>query len=464
MSGGGSVDVILDEAKIGRLMIAVWALCALVMLLDGYDLTVIGFLAPEMAKEFGFDKLSLGFVFSAGLGGVALGGFTGGWIGDRYGRKLTLALACLLLGLATLSMLLTVTVAQLATCRFAVGYGLGLAMAAAVAISAEFAPKRIRNRVVALVSACGSVGAIAPGILTATLVPTHGWRLLAITGGLSPVLLAIGVLLIMPESVKYLALRPERHAQLSALLKRLMPDIQSALTPQRLTGEGNRGASPARLFDNGLATFTLLIWMIFCLNAIALNLIVSWLPSVLQASNMNIQQAAQISSLFALAVLIGAVMVAALISWAGVLIIPAMFIIAVPFLLMFTGKDLSTFAIILAVMVPGASAGAIQVAGTTLVGTLYPTTARVTGIGWIIGMGRIGAMFGPLVGTAVLALRLPSQQMFAFASIPMVLGGICGIALAILCYRRFGGRQVDKSHSSQAIRQTTRFNLLKHVS
>lgn len=464
MNDGRNLDVLLDEATPGRLMIGVWVLCALVMLLDGYDLTVIGFVAPGMAKEFGYDTVSLGLVFSAGLGGVAAGGFTGGWIGDHYGRKLTLVFSCLLFGLASLAMLVTVTITQLAICRFAVGFGLGLAMAVAIAITAEFAPKRVRNRVVALVSACAPIGAIVPGVLAATLMSAQGWRLLAFIGGLAPVLLAIAIFFVMPESIKYLALRPERHAQLSALVKRLMPDISGVPVHSGRGAEPVRGASPARLFDNGLAPVTLLIWAIFWLNAIALNLIVSWLPAVLQTSDMSIQQTGQISALFGVAVLLGALAVAALISRAGVLIIPAMFIVAVPFLLMFVRADLSTPAVILAIMIPGISAGGIQVAGTTLVGTLYPTAARVTGIGWVIGMGRIGAAVGPLLGSVVLALHLPPQQMFAFASVPMAVGAIGGAVLATLCYRRFAGVQVHEVVSNEALPSNPGPNALRQVS
>ncbi|WP_163268620.1 MFS transporter [Chelativorans alearense] len=445
MANSGNIDTPLDEANPSRFMIGVWALCALVLLLDGYDLTVISFIAPELVKEFGFDKSALGPLFAASLVGFALGGPLGGLIGDRYGRKFTIVASCFIFGLATLAMLLSTTVAQMAACRFIVGVGLGGALPTATAMTAEFTPKRLRNRVLALVSTAVPLGAIIPGVITAALVPTYGWRVLAVAGGVLPVLLAIVLIWAMPESFKYLALRPERSARLAALLKRLDPDLQWVPGSGGSAEQTARSASLTRLFGDGLAGITLLMWVLFFMNAMALYLVISWLPLVLQSLGMSIQQAGQFSAMFAAGGLIGGLAIAALISWVGIALLPAMFIIAVPFLLMFAAFDLSHAAIVLCVLVPGISVGALQVGCSTITGLLYPTAVRATGVGWGLGMGRIGAILGPLVGAAVFTMQLPPQQMFAFAAAPMIAGAIGAVILAVLCYRRFGSLQVDET-------------------
>jgi len=451
MIDGNSVDVPLDKVKLNRSIIGIWVLCAAVLFLDGYDLTVISFIAPELVKEFGFDKSALGPLFAATLVGFALGGTFGGWTGDRYGRRFTVISCCFIFGFATLAMLLATTIGQMAACRFVVGLGLGGALPTATALTAEFAPRRLRNKVLALVSTAVPLGAIIPGVLTATLVHTYGWRVLAIVGGVLPILLGFVLIFAMPESLKFLALRPERSARLAALLKRLDPNLQWAPSFEASTATP-QGASLARLFSDGLAGITLLIWVLFFMNAMALYLVISWLPLVLQSLGMSIQQAGQFSAMFAAAGLIGGLAIAALISWAGIALLPAMFILAVPFLLMFAAPDLSHAAIVLCVLIPGVSVGALQVGCSTMAGLLYPTAVRATGVGWGLGIGRIGAILGPLVGTAVFALQLPPQQMFAFAAAPMAIGAIGAIILSVLCYRRFGSLQVDDTAQKERSR------------
>lgn len=454
MQSSTDIEAILDGIKPNVFLIGVWALCGVVLFLDGYDLTVIAFMAPELVKEFGFSKSSLGLVFSAGLVGMAFGGPLGGWFGDRYGRRLPIVTSCFVFGCATLAMLLATSVAQLAACRFIVGIGLGVALSTAVAITADFAPRGIRSRVLALVSTCVPFGAILPGVLTATLVPTYGWRLLVIVGGGVPVLIAIVLMWTMPESLKYQALRPKFHARLSALLKRLGATMNWVPAPTDSRSERARSVSPTRLFADGLAAITLAIWVLFFVNAMALYLVISWLPLVLQSLGMSIQKAGQTTAMFSAASLIGGLLVASLIAKVGVALLPAMFMIAIPLLLMFATMELSQAAIMVCVLIPGVSFGALQVACFTVTGMLYPTSVRVTGAGWALSVGRIGAILGPIVGAIVFALQLPPQQMIGFATVPMIVGAIGGIVLAVLCQRRFGSLHVDdrarQSHASPA--------------
>jgi len=443
MQSSKDIETVLDRVKPNGFLISVWALCGIVLFLDGYDLTVIAFMAPELVKEFGFTRSSLGLVFSAGLVGMAFGGPLGGWFGDRYGRRLPIVTSCFVFGCATLAMLLATSVAQLAVCRFVVGVGLGVALSTAVAITADFAPRRLRSRVLALVSTCVPFGAILPGVLTATLVPTYGWRLLVIVGGGLPVLIAIILMWRMPESLKYQALRPELHARLSALLKCLGTELQWVPGPPGLGDGRAQNVSPARLFSNGLAAITLAMWVLFFVNAMALYLVISWLPLVLQSLGMSIQQAGQTTAMFSAAGLIGSLVFASLVATVGVALLPAMFMVAIPLLLLFSTMDLSQAAIIVCVLIPGISFGALQSGCVTVTGMLYPTSIRVTGVGWGLSVGRIGAIFGPIVGAAVFSLELPAHQMIGFATVPMSVGAMGGIVLVVLCHRRFGSLHVD---------------------
>lgn len=444
MSGTHEVAALLDEMKLNPRLVSVWLFCAAVLLLDGYDLTVIALMAPELVREFGFPAASLGVVFSAGLAGMALGAPLGGWVGDRYGRRLPITVSCCLFGCATLAMLAATSIVQLAACRFVVGIGLGVAMTSAIAICAEFAPARMRSRVMALVSTAVPLGAIIPGVLSATLVPIFGWRLLVIMGGILPILLAIVFVRTMPESIKYLALRPALHARLAALLQWLDRDIRWVPGSAAVQEERSAAGSFPQLFQNGFGAITLSMWVLFFVNALALYLILSWLPLILRDLGVGASATGRVAAIFSAAGMIGGLLVAAFITRAGVLLLPVLFAIAVPFLLGFAVRDLSYTGIVLCVLVPGLASGGVQVATMTVVGTLYPTWIRASGIGWAVAAGRIGAIVGPLVGAVVYSLQLPPQRMFTFAAIPMAIGALAATFLSVLCVRRFGSIQVDR--------------------
>lgn len=444
MSGTQEVAAFLDGMKLNPRLVSVWLFCAAVLLLDGYDLTVIALMAPELVREFAFPAASLGIVFSAGLAGMALGAPLGGWIGDRYGRKLPITASCCLFGSATLAMLAATSIVQLVACRFVVGIGLGVAMTSAIAICAEFAPARMRSRVMALVSTAVPVGAIIPGVLSATLVPIFGWRLLVVVGGILPILLAALFIRTMPESIKYLVLRPALHGRLVALLRWLDRDFRWVPGSAAVVEEQSSAGSVPQLFQNGFAAITVSMWVLFFVNALALYLILSWLPLILRDLGVGEGATGRVAAMFSTAGMIGGLLVAALITRAGVLLLPVLFAVAAPFLLGFAVRDLSYTGIILCVLVPGLASGGLQVATMTIVGTLYPTRIRASGIGWAVAAGRMGAIVGPLVGAVVYSLHLPPQRMFTFAAIPMAIGALGATLLSILCVRRFGSFQVDR--------------------
>lgn len=444
MSSSHDVATLLDGMKPNGRLVSVWLFCAAVLLFDGYDLSVIALMAPALVREFGFAPASFGVVFSAGLAGMALGAPLAGRIGDRYGRKLPVAAGCFLFGFATFGMLAATSVAQLAACRFVVGLGLGAALTSATAICAEFAPARIRSRVMVLVGTSVPVGATIPGLLTATLVPIFGWRLLAVVGGVLPILLAMALVWALPESIKYLALRRERHVQLTALLRKLDPDIRWTPSSAAVTEGPVAGGSFTRLFRDGFAAITLSMWLMFFMNSVALYLVNSWLPLTLRDLGLAMGETGRVTALFSAAGVVGCLVVAGLVTRAGVVILPALFLLAIPFLLGFAVIDLSYTGVILCVLAPGLANGGIQVACMTVIGMLYPTEIRTSGIGWAFAVGRVGSIVGPFFGSVVYSLHLPPQQMFAFAAAPMAIGMLAAILVPVLCARRFGGVQIDR--------------------
>lgn len=400
---------------------------------------MVAFVAPHLVRELGFEKASLGLLFSAGLVGMMIGAGAGGFIADRVGRRSGLIVGCALFGAATLAMLSTTTLSTMALCRFVAGVGMGAALATALALAAEFAPQRLRGRVIALVGMATPMGSIVPGLLTATLVPSLGWHVLLVIGGAVPLLLAAALLRCLPESIKYLALHPRRHEELLRTLGRVAPGLAWAPSSPPVGSAAGTAVSPLQLLSGGLAPLTLLLWLLLFCGAMALYLINSWLPLVLENVGLSARAAGAFSALFGAGGLVGILGVALLFRRAGALLLPTMFLIAVPFLLGTVRFDTPRLGLFICLLVPGIALGAIMVLCNVIPGIVYPTAVRATGVGLVLAAGRVGAIAGPLVGAAVFALDLPPQRIFAVAALPLALGAVGAIALALICYRRYGG-------------------------
>src|ERR1700732_2487150 len=191
VAGASLVDVaeFIDSQPVGGFQLKLLLTCAAVLVLDGFDTTAIGFVAPSLAKEWGLTKGALGPVFSAGLFGLMIGALTLGPLADRIGRKKIIIFSTLAFGIGTLVTAFVQDVNMLLAIRFLTGLGLGGAMPNTVAMTSEFNPQRRRATMV-MIMFCGfSLGAALGGLLAAWLIPQFGWRSVFVVGGLAPLAL-----------------------------------------------------------------------------------------------------------------------------------------------------------------------------------------------------------------------------------------------------------------------------------
>jgi AAHS family 4-hydroxybenzoate transporter-like MFS transporter len=450
-SGTSTVDVaeFIDQQPVGGFQIRLLLTCAAVLLLDGFDTTAIGFVAPSLAKEWGLTKGALGPVFSAGLFGLMIGALLFGPLADRIGRRKIIIFSTLAFGIGTLVTAFVQDVNTLLAIRFLTGLGLGGAMPNTIAMTSEFSPHRRRATMV-MVMFCGfSAGAALGGLLAAALIPQFGWRSVFVVGGLAPLLLVPILALRLPESVRFLALTGAANARVAQLLGFIAPNAALAPATQFVVHEpGLAGMPVLHLFKAGRTLVTLLLWVVFFMSLLDLYFLTNWLPTVLNDLGSSVSEAAVIGSMLQVGGVVGALALGSIIDRFSYRALALVYFIAVFAVGAIGQLGHSIVFIAMAIFVAGFCMVGGQIAANALAATFYPTSIRATGVGWALGIGRVGSIIGPLVGGVLLTMKWSSAAVFAAAAAAALCAALAAFALSRLAGLGGSGREAADQPTS----------------
>jgi AAHS family 4-hydroxybenzoate transporter-like MFS transporter len=433
-----NVTELIDARKIGALQIRAFVLCAAVLLVDGFDVQGITYVAPALSQAWSLRPGALGPTFSAGLFGVMLGALAIAPLADRIGRRHVIVWSCVAFGFLTLATPLMRSLTPLLVLRFFTGLGLGAAIPNAIALASEYAPKRHKASLVMFVSSGISIGAIAVGMIAARVISTTGWKGVFIAGGVLPLTLAVALYIQLPESIRFLAALPGARAQAEA--KRLLREIKRDLAPddadirvQSTDKEAGR-ATVVDLFKEQRGTATVLIWIAFFMSLLNVYLAISWLPTSLTALGFTGVQAAVITSMYHVGGVLGTYACGLLMDKLGArAILVFAFLLAVGgFYTFATAPAMSQLNTTLLLMATGCGVIGGQVGITTLASMIYPVAIRSTGLGWALGVGRVGSIIGPTVGGLMLKAAVDARQIYLFCVAPALIGALC---VALLRWR-----------------------------
>jgi MFS transporter, AAHS family, 4-hydroxybenzoate transporter len=449
--GGAPVDVaaFIDTQPVGGFQIRLLLTCAAVLLLDGFDTTAIGYVAPSLAKEWGLTKSALGPVFSAGLFGLMIGALTLGPLADRIGRKKIIVLSTLAFGLGTLVTAVVQDVNTLLAIRFLTGLGLGGAMPNTIAMTSEFNPQRRRATMV-MIMFCGfSVGAALGGLLAAALIPQFGWRSVFVVGGLAPLLLVPILALRLPESVRFLALTGRANARVAGLLGQINPKAAFAPATRFTVDEpGLTGVPVLHLFRAGRTLVTLLFWVVFFMSLLDLYFLSNWLPTVLNDLGATVSEAAVIGSMLQVGGVVGAFALGSVIDRFSFRALALVYFIAVFAIGAIGQLGHSAVFVAIAIFAAGFCTVGGQIAANALAAGFYPTSLRATGVGWALGIGRAGSIIGPLVGGMLLAQKWSPAAVFLAAAAAALCASLAAFGLSRLV--RGGSVAIDQPTSFDA--------------
>jgi len=426
-----SVDVrdFINAAPVSRFQIMISVMCFLIVALDGFDIAIIGFIAPHIRAEWQLSMVSLGPLFSAGLLGLMVGAFCSGPMADRIGRSRVLMLSVAWFGAASVGAALAPNVTWLIALRFLTGLGLGGAMPNAITLTSEFSPERRRGTLLTLMFCGFSLGSALGGVVTAYLVADYGWRGVLALGGLLPLALVPVLWFTLPESVRFLAIRSGTQAQIAAILKRVAPARVTA-GQQYSASDDRLPASPVvQLFHREYRRGTLLLWLAFFMSLLLLYLLINWLPILAERSGMTLKQASMFGGLLQGGGVLGAIVLGLLIDrFHPYKVVAVAYLLGAVCVASLAVADNAVW-LAIGIFVTGFCVSGSQVCANVIASAYYPTSNRATGVAWALGIGRVGAVAGSLGGAFLLAAGWSNAGLFMILAIPAALAGL-GIWLA----------------------------------
>ena len=435
-----NLDTLVDGRRIGPALIPSVLVATLVLVSDGYDLAAMGYLAPQLARQWYLAPAAFVPAFSAGIIGMMIGGPLLGFLGDRYGRKRLIVAGLAVIALFTLLTMAVRSPGDLAVLRFVTGIGLGGVIPNIGALVAELTPRRMRGRLLVIVTLGVPLGIALPGLVAATLVPVFGWRAILLIGGLLPLLVAAASLVLLPESIKYLAARGARVADVRRIARRMRPDLainEATIVAPAIDG-GQRGSIRA-LFAGDFALVTPLLWICQATNQMANFFALTWLPTLLQAGGAGGAHTGANASLFSLGGLLSGLVLLLVLDRVGIVPVLLLFLLGAPLVAGMAAADLSPALHTLVILGAGVCVTGVQIGLTALLGIFYPTAIRSSGAGWTQAAGRVGGLAAPVVGGILLGLDVPMGRLPLAPAALMVIGALACAVLAWRCTRRFGG-------------------------
>lgn len=431
--GANTIDVgaLLEHSTIGPVQVRVFVLTMASLVMDGFDVQAMGYVAPAIIAEWGISPSLLGPVFAAANVGVLIGSLVFSVVADKIGRRPVLVGATLFFAAMSLATATAQDVTQLLWLRFIAGIGMGCIIPNSTALIGEYSPARSRVTLMMCITVGFTIGAALGGFVAAWMIPAFGWQSVFVFGGAVPMVVALFMIWGLPESLRLLALRRRGRPALARWVKELDPSVHVDDATEFVVDEPSRGGMPfVHLFREGRGVATLLLWVINFMNLLVLYSVANWLPTVITGMGYQQQTAVLVGAVLQTGGAIGTFGLAWLIARRGFLpMLIGTFAVATVSIAVIGQPGLSLFLLTIIVFVAGWCIVGGQPGINALSATFYPTELRSTGVGWGLGIGRIGGIVGPLIGGVLLGRQWQPQELFWAAAVPALVTTLAFAAL-----------------------------------
>ncbi|MCG7371571.1 aromatic acid/H+ symport family MFS transporter [Pseudomonas luteola] len=418
----------IDNRPVSGYQWLILILCFFIVLFDGVDVAVMGFIAPSLMQDWNLSKTAFGPVMSAAMVGLAVGALVAGPYADRFGRKTVLLGAVTVFGALSLACAFARNPYELAILRFLTGVGLGAAMPNTTTLLSEYLPERYRSVLITVMFTGFNLGSGAGGFVAAWLIPHYGWQSVLLVGGLLPILLLPFLWLFLPESARFLVVKDAPAARIAKVLNRLGGQFTAQTRFITLEPTVHHKAPVRALFAERYRLGTFSLWVTYFMGLLVIYLMMGWLPTLIRESGIPIERAATITGLFQIGGTVGAIVVGWIMDRRNPnRVIAGSYALGGAFILLLGAFGLESSLLTLGVIAAGFCMSGAQTGLNAYAPGYYPTESRATGVSWMLGIGRFGAIFGSVIGGAVLSLGLSFGLIFAVLAIPAFVA-----ALAIL--------------------------------
>ncbi|EOR04457.1 MFS transporter [Acinetobacter tandoii] len=419
-----NINTVVDEAKFTPFHWSVLIWCLLIIIFDGYDLVIYGVALPLLMQEWGLSAVQAGLLASTALFGMMFGAMSFGTLSDKLGRKKTIMICVAIFSGFTFLGAFASSPVEFGILRFLAGLGIGGVMPNVVALMTEYAPKRIRSTLVAIMFSGYAIGGMASALLGAWLVADHGWKIMFFIAGIPFVALPI-IWKFLPESLMFLTKKGET-AQVAEIVQKISPEQKLNAETRFVLNDVIAGdEAPLRaLFQQGRMFSTLMFWVAFFMCLLMVYALGSWLPKLMIQAGYSL--GASMLFLFALNIggMVGAIGGGALADRFHLKPVLSIMFTVGALALILLGFNSPQAVLYTLIAVAGAATIGSQILLYTFVAQFYPTAVRSTGMGWASGIGRIGAIVGPILTGALLTLQLPHQMNFLVIAIPGIIAAL----------------------------------------
>lgn len=420
---------LLDTGPISKLQYATIFVCFLMNILDGMDVLVISYCAPAIAKSWAVGPEALGVVFSAGLAGMTLGALLLAPFADQIGRKKMILLSAIIMGTGMYLTAYCTDVTQIVFLRFFSGIGIGSMLASTASLTAEYTPDSTKDFWVSLVISGYPVGAVLSGLVAAQIVPTKGWQMMFQLAGIASFVTIPVIWFLLSESLDFYLKKQPANAlsKANAILAKMGRPTLSEL-PEIL--EKRVALSVKKLVDSEFRIPTFQLWTALFLAFGSLYFLTSWIPKLAESTGLSLSLAIYAGTVFNVGAFFGIVTQGFFSSRIGLKKTIALFFVLTALLMaifkVFIGSDFLLFVFgLLGFGIQGGFVGLYAVAAR-----LYPTEFRTMGVGWAIGMGRLGGVIGPAAGGILIGMGLSMASNFMIFAIPTLLAGVVTFLLS----------------------------------
>ena len=400
------------------------AICFLMSVLDGMDVLVVSYCAPAIAEDLNLGPKTLGFVFSSGLIGMAIGAIFLAPFADRFGRKKLILTSAFIMGLSVLLTAFSETILQVIIMRLASGLGIGCMLATTATLTSENVLKNSKDFWVSLVISGYPVGAVVSGYVAAAIIPSYGWESMFVLAGLTTLLTIPLIFFFLSESPQFYLKKQPKDALAKANKILIKMNFKPLDSLPKIGLKANNKPLFSRLFSEKYKISTLQLWAALFFAFGCLYFLISWIPKLATDAGLSIELAIYAGTIFNVGAFFGIVLQGYFSSKIGLKKTISFFLL-LTFLLMasfklFVGTDILLLVyFLLGFSLQGGFVGLYAVAAR-----LYPTEFKTTGVGWAIGMGRVGGVLAPLIGGLLISTGLSLSANFLIFSIPALFASV----------------------------------------